>query len=160
MALLNFLLHWTFEYMSLWGAIFIQTATQSITVGRSRQQELEAAGHNSSPIRKWAWMHVAAWLAFSTVQNPLPTIKPGLPASINVTKLISYRHVQRLISQVILDLIKLISEINYHSYYIKWTWDHPNCSPSREIHLFANLGQNQPVSFSNRIYKTLISDEI
>lgn len=97
----------------------------SLFMGRKwRQQELEAAVGNMYAIRQQkrtanieqksflSVLHILESLAPSEV---IPTIKVGLPTSVNLVTTVLHRHVQRpWVSQVILDSVKLMMNTNHH----------------------------------------------
>lgn len=90
--------------------------------GRSEQQKLRADGH-SSKIQKQKVKDACAHVTFFTYTTwhssprSSTTHKTCLPTSVNPTKVIPHKNAQRPMSQMILDLIKLTTEINYYSVY-------------------------------------------
>lgn len=86
-----------------------------------------------SEIQKQKVTDVCVRISFSTytTQHRSPrnstTHRAGLPTSVNPTKLIPHKNVQRPMSQMIQDLIKLTTEINYHSVYVYHVAYH-NCT--------------------------------
>lgn len=95
--------------------------------------ELKVSGHNTFTKREQDQSHhinkkERVWQMLVDVQFPLSTYKvqysgrewcfllwSSLPISINITKILSHRHTQRLVSQMILDSVKLTLNINLHN---------------------------------------------
>lgn len=104
---------------ALFGSLFKGTVHHGREGG---QQECEAAHYIVSTVRKQRAANeclISHFLLY--IQSRIPThgivsatLRIGLPTSINPTQTLPHRHAHRIVSQVILEPVRLISNINHH----------------------------------------------
>lgn len=101
----------------------LATFLAAVAEAHSSSSQVTMVGGQSSRRSGQKVKDVCAHVTFSTYTTwhgsprNSTTHKTCLPTSVNPTKVIPHKNAQRPMSQMILDLIKLTTEINYYSVY-------------------------------------------